>query len=249
MFTKEEALFYSIHYKRMQQKIKNSLNDIERALSQDKKLYISVSWGKDSQVVLALVSQFTKDVDVIWIDRGEGGDIESVYQLSQEYERQGYKIHCVKTEQSIFDLYSRYSLSEIKKNKLITKELKTTLSAVNEGYDGFFWGLRAEECYGRRKYAQVHGDEYQRKSGKIVLSPVLWWSAKDIWAYICVNNIKYNPIYDILSQKSFDRENIRYSNWAGLVYLENGRFCEIQREFPELFNKLAAICPEVRRYI
>ena len=242
---------YLIHYQsqRMVKRIKEAQLCIEDFLSLYPKVSGSVSFGKDSIVMMHLIHSIAPHIPFIWADRCEGGDIPEVYDLAKEYQIRGYDIITVKTPFSILELWSKYTIDDLLKRKIITKQLKETLRKAGEDYDGFFWGLRAQESKGRRRFALCHGDIFERKDGKATCSPVLFWSARDIWGYIVGVDTPYNPYYDLVSLKPFDREETRYSNWAGICSLSQGRHSDIKRVFPSFFAQLAAIEPKVRTYV
>jgi phosphoadenosine phosphosulfate reductase len=249
MFTNEEQLKYKILYKRMTAKIDKALRVINNMLTVAPHSYVAVSWGKDSSVLLDLCIKVNPEIEIIWVDRGEGGDVPEVYELVKYYQNKGYNIRQLRTPLSILDLHRQYSLNELETNGAISKNLKTTFGLIEHEYDGFFWGIRAEESKGRRRLAMSKKEIFQRKSGLFTCEPLIWWNAAEIWAYIYHNNVTYNPFYDKVSMKPFDREQIRYSNYAGLVGLGHGRIWPIKKFYRELYDKIVEIQPDIRSYV
>lgn len=248
MFSQEEKLVYRLHFSKIQHLIKESLKIIQSFLQDYPHSHISVSWGKDSTVMLDLCHQIYPQLDIVWIDRGEGGDVPEVYKLVDLYRKNNYRIRQIMTPYSILDLHRQYSLEEIEQKKLITKMLKKTCNKLNAEYDGFFWGIRAQESTGRKMFAKCYKEIFMRTTQVATCSPMLWWTARDIWSYLCMKQIPYNHFYDIVAQKPFEREKIRYSNYAGLVGIGDGRIVEIRRFYPKLYQQMVEVQPSLRNF-
>jgi len=248
MFSHNEKVLYKLHGKRIKKKIEDALITIEKFCVVAPHSHVSVSWGKDSIVLLDLCKRVKKDIDIVWIDRGEGGDVPDVYGLIERYKERGYRIRRVPTPKSILNLYEDYSVEEVEQKKLITHMLKETCNKVNAEYDGFFWGIRAKESKGRKMFAKCYKGIFERTTGAKTCSPLLWWTARDIWAYIYINGVDYNTFYDKVSTRDFERENIRYSNYAGLVGIGDGRIVEIKRFYPELYRRMVSVCPHLKAF-
>lgn len=235
----------------MFKKIEKTENIIKKFLNKCKNPYISVSFGKDSLVCMDIILKIKPDIRVVWVDRGEGGDLPDTYKLIDYYkkERNMNLIH-LKTPHSLFELFNMYPIDEIASKRLITKQLKETFNKYTKksNTDGIIWGLRAEESKGRRHYAMTYGAIRKDKNGVLWCSPVLYWKSYEIWAYIFTNALKYLNYYDITSENDFDRQNKRYSNWVGDHGISEGRIWVIKRYYPELFQKLIAKFPIFKSY-
>lgn len=55
-------------------------------------------------------------------------------------------------------------------------------------------GVRREESVSRSK-SLVY--EYSKKDNAYHLHPIVDWTEDDVWTYIKMNNLKYNPLYDL----------------------------------------------------
>lgn len=116
------------------------------------------------------------------------------------------------------------------------------------GFDGVALGLRAEESHGRRMNAQVRGAIYQyKRDGLWACQPIWDWSYDDVWAYIVSAELPYCAVYDRLWDAPEADQRLSY--WAGETKRRHGRYAWLKRNYPELFNELAARIPEARNYV
>lgn len=228
---------------------------IQRALSMIKNPYAAISFGKDSMVLMHLLIQHNPDMPMVWSDRGAEAELPATYPfIEQVRKKYNLNLNIIKPEMSMFDIYRRYGLPEV--NDDIQKTIVTKINLIlpfakyvqENNIDGYFQGLRADESKGRHKMATKYGQLFERKKdGLIVCNPLLWWTGRDIWAYIIVNDIPYHPEYDNCRYKS--REDVRISNWSGLYMSRKGRMAELKYYHPELYQKLVQEFPEVRRFV
>jgi len=67
---------------------------------------------------------------------------------------------------------------------------------AKENDTGAFMGIRAEESERRRLNYFSHGCTIYTE-GNEKSSPIIFWTEKDIWDYIKINNLKYSKAYDL----------------------------------------------------
>ena len=60
---------------------------------------------------------------------------------------------------------------------------------------GFFIGLRNEESKARKINLITRGAVYKKKNGLWMSTPMYNWSARDVFAYLSLNNVEINPCY------------------------------------------------------
>lgn len=248
-----EAEAYRLQYRNITVKrVERSLRLIEKTLAECKNPYVAVSWGKDSCAMLHLVLTVKPDIPVVWIDRGEGGDIPDIWDTINWW-RDNYNIRLIhkETPYSIFGLYEKFGFENVKKQGLITKQLKATFREIDDEYcfDCSFWGIRAEEAPGRAKMINARGAVIERKNGRKSCAPLARWTAMDVWAYIYEHGLETMKYYDIVSAKPLERNDVRYSNWSGYISLEYGRLVKLKRYYPDLFNTLKKYFPQFACYV
>lgn len=241
MISKEESLLYArlLTYKKRLDRARKVIAD---SLRLSKNPYVAFSTGKDSTCVLHLVLEQTRNIDIIYFD-ADCALPESI-DILEYYDKQGLNIIKQKTE-PLLETFRKHGLDnprieDITMKTTVYDPIKILLQANK--YDCVFVGLRAEESRPRKMLMMTRGRLFTNKRyGIIECLPVGWWSAKDIWAYIHTNDLVYNKAYD----KGVDR----VSYWAGETNKRRGRWIELKRNWPDLYNRFAAEFPEVRNYV
>lgn len=156
------------------------------------------------------------------------------------------------TDEPILDTLARYGLeggAELERATMqstVWGPIRRLIAA--HGFDGVALGLRGEESYGRRMNARTRGATYQyKRDGLWACQPIWDWSYDDVWAFIVTAGLPYCGVYDRL----WDAPEVdqRLSYWAGETKRRHGRYAWLRRNYPELFNRLAARIPEVRNYV
>ncbi|GGE47766.1 hypothetical protein GCM10011391_28170 [Pullulanibacillus camelliae] len=250
----EEIETYMLHSRlpAFQKKVKLSFDIINKALKEMKNPYASISFGKDSIVLMHLLLQIAPDIDFVWSDRGLEAELPETYDYI-EVIKSKYPINLtvIYPEMTMFEIYHKYGIPGIHRNADKTIVTKKCMIEPFEKYakenqkDGYFQGVRADESASRIKMAKSYGHLFFRKRDKMwVANPLLGWSGRDIWAYIVSRDIPYHPEYDRDLYKG-SREKVRISNWSGVFNAHLGRVADLKFNHPELYQKLVDEFPEV----
>lgn len=231
-------------------KVEKAKELIKKTLNECKNPYISTSWGKDSTVVMDLVHNEDPTVPIVYMDSGYA--MPDTYEYRDRYLAQSkahyYEIKC---PQDYLDLSLKYGLPHIdrtqKDHDKIIKMIKgepITDFAKSKGFDCCFWGIRADETRGRayllKKYGLNHNDK---------CAPIGFWTTYDIWAYILSKDIDYNTLYDKEIPPAITRYNIKNSGWLTTDNIHKGRLLWLKRFYPDIFDKLKEINPQVGNYL
>ncbi len=149
------------------------------------------------------------------------------------------------------DFYKTHGLTGINEHDhegVVNKIKKNVLDsyALSNGFDGSFWGLRADESKGRRVLLRSRGELFKTKIGLWRCSPMAFWTGSDIWQFIDYYKIPYNPLYD--NTKFSTRENIRNIGWLSTDGAERGRIVWLKHYYPSVFNMLSKEFPIIRSY-
>jgi 3'-phosphoadenosine 5'-phosphosulfate sulfotransferase (PAPS reductase)/FAD synthetase len=235
-------------YKR---KLNQAISALQKAINTCDNPAVSFSFGKDSVVCVDIARRIKSDILIINIDRGEGGDLQEAVDLYDKYAKKyNLNYHRVKTPKEILEIYrDADSLYDLRKKDLKNNLIKGIKKARNKfDIECEIMGLRAEESK-NRNYLRIYGTLHYSKNEKIYkCKPVLHWTGREIWAYIVDNDVPYISWYDKMAELT-SYEKARYSNWAGLFMARKGRFWKLKQNYPDEFNMLSKIFPEVRNYV
>jgi phosphoadenosine phosphosulfate reductase len=237
----------------LQRKIEQAHSVIDSA--KHLKMYCSCSWGKDSTVLLHLLLQHGWRGTVVWkaFPHEIPGQKEFRERILKEWDIKDYREVGGGTLREHIEFYKQHGLTGITegrdhdKNVSIIKKNPLTQFAHENGYDGFFWGIRADEAIKRRKLLKARGTLFKAKIDNLYrCSPLAWWTGRDVWLYIEKTGIPYNPLYN---NTLFEpREKIRNIGWLSTDGAERGRIVWLRYYYPEIYEALAAEFPEVRNY-
>ncbi len=236
-----------ISIEKIEKYLKNNENRINKLVEHSKNILIeyiqkyenknyvinvSFSGGKDSAVSTLLAKEILEDIDVLFIDTG---------------------LEYPETNQYVKDFAKKYDLNlkvidgdnfwnEIDEEGIPTKDDRWCNSSCKLiPLENFF-----DEEYGEdKKILTIDGSRklesfaranlgYIRQSGFIEnqtnLFPLLDWNSIDIWSYIFLNNVLYNPMYE----EGFERIGC-YMCPAAL----NSEFLRVKELHPDLWEKWA----------
>lgn len=118
----------------------------------------------------------------------------------------------------------------------------------DQGYDGVFVGIRADENNYRRVHLRSRGTCIYAESRHLwQCYPVAWWSTRDIWAYIVSNDLPYNAAYDRLAAIGVPVERQRIGPYAVERALGQGQLAILRAGWPREYERFAARFEEVGR--
>ena len=138
-----------------QKRVEAALKTIKAFLEKARNPYIAVSGGKDSSVLLSLCRQIVPDLDAVHLDFHTA--YPETLTLFKTYEN----LKCIDVGSRLEMLREEGMDSKSKKGKLRNFDVERIQA---EGYDGYFYGLRASESAGRRKLLRTKGAYFQRKT-------------------------------------------------------------------------------------
>lgn len=166
--------------------------------NQDKIKFVSFSGGKDSTVTAMLVKNAdVGDVPLFFSDTTL--EFEETYAYIEDFkEKHGFKIVSEKSEQDFFELCKELGppsqtyrwCCTVFKTYPVNKFYKT----LDENQEILtFDGIRASESPRRKKYSQI--TRIKKIPRQVAAYPILHWREADVWFYLLLNKIDYNPLY------------------------------------------------------
>lgn len=109
---------------------------------------------------------------------------------------------------------------EIRKIELLREKLASL--------DAWVTAIRRDQSSARAAAPKVHWDE---RFGLVKLNPLANWTHQEVWEYIRVNHVPYNPLHDRgypsigcthCTRAVRPGENLRAGRWPGFVKIECG---------------------------
>lgn len=187
---------------------------ILKALKDNKKPSISLSWGKDSVVMLHLIRKFCKNTYVIFANTG----IE--YPETYKYRDRMLKdvfidINYIETKpiKDFWKCVKEYGYPHFRMNEEQDTKKRTPMCCVylkerplknkqdELGIDLVFIGLMTTESMNRRRLFMRLGGYYHKSSeGRNVCLPLAIWKDEDVNRYAKENNIPLNPLYSKMNR-------------------------------------------------
>lgn len=226
-----------------QERVRRALQACRRALESMRRPYVSFSAGKDSTCVLHLVRSIDPGVPAAYFDA------DCAFPEADELLAATPNLIRFPCDEPFLETLKRMGLEH---PGLEAETMRTTVYgpvrrlAAQYGFDGMFYGLRAEESRGRRLHCRSRGTTFRYGNGALACQPLAFWSRMDVWAYIVTHQLPYCGTYDRLWDAPPEDQRISY--WAGETKRRWGRYAWLRRNYPELWNRLAAEIPEVRCY-
>ena len=158
---------------------------------------ISFSGGKDSLVVLDLLSSVTKDFTAVFIDTGLEHPRTKEY-VEKLVKEKGIKLLTAPAGDAFDDNFPAFG-PPAKDFRWCCKVCKLAPASkiIEEKFpQGTLTveGNRRLESFSRAYTELVHENPFV--PGQIIVNPIRDWTALDIWLYIIWRELPYNPLYD-----------------------------------------------------
>ena len=158
---------------------------------------VSFSGGKDSLVVLDLVSSVTKDFAAIFIDTGleHPQTIEYVSKLTSD---RRVRLLTAPAEDAFDENFPAFGppAKDFRWCCKVCKLAPATKIIEEEFPQGTLTieGNRRLESFSRAYTELVQGNPFV--PGQTIVNPIRDWTALDVWLYIIWRELPYNPLYD-----------------------------------------------------
>ncbi|PLR78713.1 phosphoadenylyl-sulfate reductase [Bacillus sp. V3-13] len=159
------------------------------------RIVYACSFGAEGMVLLDLLSKVNKEAKVIFLDTDL--HFKETYELADTI-RNRYKdfsIKFVKPGLTVQEQADQYGEQLWKRNPNLCCQLRKIepLAAELSKADAWISGLRREQSLTRRNIQFINKDD---KFKSIKICPLIHWTWNDIWDYIQLNQLPYNPLHD-----------------------------------------------------
>lgn len=177
-------------------------------LKNDIELFVaSFSGGKDSQVLLDLVTRVVPNEDFIVVYSDTGYELPSslsLYEEIKKYYVQKYpdlKFLLAKNHEKVLAYWDKIGSPSnvhrwccgVMKTAPLYKMLKAYSGLGRQPHVLSFVGTRAEESARRATYQKVAKDA--KHTNVINVSPILEWNTTEVWLYLLLNKLHVNTAY------------------------------------------------------
>jgi phosphoadenosine phosphosulfate reductase len=197
--------------------------------------YVSLSWGKDSIVMLHLCQQVQADILAV-------NFADELQHLQDSY---------AEVERDYCQSFSTKLLRIASDGKLL-HDIKTLTATPMS-----MIGCRADESRHRRIAIARYGLIHQYADGRWRCFPLARWKSQDVWAYTASRGLPHLKSYDLLvsGSKEHSRTAIVHGfnmhEW-GQHHLEvaarNGLFSKLRITAPEYYRMYADLYPQIKNY-
>jgi len=190
-----------------EEKLRLSLNTIRNA-TEYKRPVIASSFGKDSTVLTHLVHKIDNTIPIVFTNTGVNfkETIQYMKFLKELWDLKVYELH---PERKFWQVVKEFGYPKRSRNSKTgdSREPKCCKILKHEPMLKFiqnykpgmvFVGLLGDEGRQRRwAYIFKGGPIYKAEHDNVMKCiPLIWWTTRDIWHYLRMNNIPINPAYE-----------------------------------------------------
>jgi phosphoadenosine phosphosulfate reductase len=157
----------------------------------------ATSLGAEDMVITDLIARERLSIAVATLDTGALHD-ETLSLIPRIEERYGLKVEVYKPKaEAVIQFVDRhgpkamYQSIELRKGCCGIRKLEP-LSRMLAGREAWVTGLRREQSDNRGNV--TYGD--RDAEGRVKLNPLADWTWGDVWHYISLNEVPYNPLHD-----------------------------------------------------
>lgn len=188
------------------------------------------SFGAEGMVLIDLISSIKPDARIVFLDTGV--HFKETYELIDTV-MEKYPDLNIQLKQPALTLeeQARQYGPELWKSQpdlcCFIRKVKP-LEEVLQDAPAWISGLRREQSLSRKDTNFVNKDDRFRS---IKICPLIYWTWEDVWNYIRVNNLPYNPLHDKgypsigckpCTSVVTNNQDFRAGRWAGMNKTECG---------------------------
>jgi len=171
---------------------------LRRALGEHGRLVYSNSLGAEAMVLTDIIWTHFPQIDVFSIDTGRLH--EETYELLERLQRRYRRtVRVVYPDAAALErlvahqgVNGFYQSIEARLECCRVRKVEPFRRAI-AGFPAWITGVRREQSAGRANGRLI---EWDTDHGLYKISPLLDWSEEDIWSYIRLHQLPYNPLHD-----------------------------------------------------
>lgn len=195
------------------------------------RLTMATAFGAEGCVLIAMLAQIEGGRDVRFFNLDTGYQFPETLEVREQIrERYGIEVELVRAKESVEAMERRFSgpIHGSQPDLCCGLRKLVPLREALEGYDAWISAIRRDQTLDRRCANVVEWDA-KRELAKV--NPLARWTERDVWAYIRINEVPYNPLHDqgyrSIGCKPCTRavhsdEDPRAGRWSNFAKLECG---------------------------
>jgi phosphoadenosine phosphosulfate reductase len=195
-------------------------------------LTMATAFGAEGCVLLAMLARIApggREVRVFNLETGY--QFRETLELREKFREQyGITVEYVRAEESVEEMEQRFGgpIYGIDPERCCYLRKIVPLQRALAGYDAWISAIRRDQTPDRAKAALV---EWDSKFQIVKINPLANWTKRDIWTYLRVNEVPYNPLHDRgypsigcrpCTRAVQDGEDDRSGRWSSFAKLECG---------------------------
>jgi phosphoadenosine phosphosulfate reductase len=156
------------------------------------------SLGAEAMLLTDIIANSLPEIDIVSIDTGRLH--EETYELLAKLQRRyNNRIRVLYPDgQSVSDLVTRQGINGFfdsveARSACCSVRKVVPFRKIVEGYTAWVTGVRREQSQAR---AAGHAIEWDEDNGLQKISPLLDWSAEQVWAYIRARKLPFNGLHE-----------------------------------------------------
>ncbi|HZO91699.1 MAG TPA: phosphoadenylyl-sulfate reductase [Chthonomonadaceae bacterium] len=196
------------------------------------KLTMATAFGAEGCVLLAMLSEIKphgKEVRVFNLETGYQFP-ETLALRERIREQYGIAVELVRPDETVKAMEKRFGgpIYGTNPDECCRIRKIEPLRRALAGYDAWISAIRRDQTPHRAKAGIV---EWDPKFNLVKINPLANWTKRDVWAYIRINEVPYNPLHDKgypsigcwpCTRAVAPGEDDRAGRWSNFIKLECG---------------------------
>src|SRR5262249_43688512 len=189
----------------------------------------ATAFGAEGCCLIHLLAEIDPTVRIFNLDTGYQFD-ETLQLRERILRRYGIAVEYIRSEQTVAEYEEEHGgpLYRIRPDQCCHDRKMVPLRQAVAGYDAWISAIRRDQTADRARASVVAWDP---KFELVKINPLLYWTRRDVWAFILKHDIPYNPLHDQgypsigcwpCTQPVGAGEDERSGRWAGTAKKECG---------------------------
>jgi phosphoadenosine phosphosulfate reductase len=196
------------------------------------RLTMATAFGAEGCVLLAMLAESVPDGRSVRVFNLETGyQFPETLELRERIrERYGIEVAYVRADETVEAMEKRFGgpIYGVSPDECCRIRKIEPLKRAVAGYDAWISAIRRDQTSSRAKAGIV---EWDGKFNLVKVNPLANWTKQDVWAYITINEVPYNPLHDRgypsigcwpCTRSVQAGEGDREGRWSNFIKLECG---------------------------